>query len=49
MSEENSPENTPPNALQRMFQLLAYLAGIGLLLFIVFVILFSLWSIIKTA
>lgn len=49
MSEDNTPTSTPPNALQRMIRLLGYIAGIGLLLFITFTILFSLWSIFKTA
>ncbi len=44
-----SENNTPPTAIQRMLRLLAYFAGIGLLLFIVFVILFSLWQIFATA
>ena len=44
-----SQENTPPNAIQRMLRLLAYISGIGLLLFILFVIVFSLWSIVTTA
>ena len=42
-------ENTPPSALQRMLRLLGYISGIGLLLFLLFVIIFSLWSIITTA
>jgi hypothetical protein len=49
MSEEKTPVNTRPNALQRMFRLLCYIAGIGLLLFLLFTIAFSLWSIVKTA
>jgi len=44
-----SQENTPPSAIQRMLRLLGYISGIGLLLFILFVILFSLWSIVTTA
>lgn len=44
-----SQENTPPSSMQRMLHLLGYLAGIGLLLFLVFVIGFSLWQIVATA
>ena len=49
MSQENSPQNPRPSAIKRMLQLLAYISGIGLLLFILFTIVFSLWSIITTA
>ena len=44
-----SEENQPRTALQRMLGLLGYVAGIGLLLFILFVIIFSLWQIFATA
>ena len=49
MSEEKTPVQKRPNALQRMTRLLGYLVGIGLLLFLLFTIVFSLWSIVKTA
>lgn len=44
-----SEENIPRTSMQRMLGLLGYLAGIGLLLFILFVIVFSLWQIFATA
>lgn len=43
-----SEQNTPPTAIQRWVRLLAYVSGIGLLLFILFTIVFSLWSIATT-
>lgn len=53
MSQDNtSPADQtekPRTAMQRMIGLLGYLAGIGLLLFILFTILFSIWSIFATA
>ena len=49
MSVEKTPVQKRPNALQRMTRLLGYLLGIGLLLFLLFTIIFSIWSIVKTA
>lgn len=49
MSQDNTQASKPPSALKRMFSLLVYVSGIGLLLFILFTIIFSLWSIFTTA